>query len=287
VVASKPLKAGMVLQASDLKTIAWPADQLPSGAYATVDLAVGNTVFDAIGENEPVMASRLASAQSAAGAGVAAGMVGLAAGASLKAAPSERAPSERVRVATIGVRNQGKTLAAGLAALGDVEVGEVALDHLHLRHPRQVVAMTGDQTVDHPHPLTAAHELFDEMGTNEPGAAGYDVECHPRVTRQEEGRSAPISRILCPPSRERREITIIPLGPSSLTASSDLPGGFGRAALERPPIWSCSVRGFACHSPYSKRGALLPHHFTLTDPHPANRTRPGGIFSVPLSFRLP
>ena len=64
----------MVLQASDLKTIAWPADQLPRGAYATIDQALGNTVFDAIGENEPVMASRLASAQSAAGAGVAAGM---------------------------------------------------------------------------------------------------------------------------------------------------------------------------------------------------------------------
>ncbi|HET6324216.1 MAG TPA: Gfo/Idh/MocA family oxidoreductase [Planctomycetaceae bacterium] len=55
-------------------------------------------------------------------AGVAAGMVGLAASASLKAAPSERAPAERVRVATIGVRNQGKTLAAGLASLPDVEV---------------------------------------------------------------------------------------------------------------------------------------------------------------------
>jgi predicted dehydrogenase len=51
-------------------------------------------------------------------AGVAVGMVGLAAaGASLKAAPSER-----VRVATIGVRNQGKVLATGLASLGDVEV---------------------------------------------------------------------------------------------------------------------------------------------------------------------
>jgi pilus assembly protein CpaB len=74
VVAAKPLKAGMVLQADDLKTIAWPANELPSGAYATVDQALGNTVFDAIGENEPVMATRLASAQSAGGAGVAAGM---------------------------------------------------------------------------------------------------------------------------------------------------------------------------------------------------------------------
>src|SRR6266542_2505574 len=118
-------------------------------------------------------------------------------------------------------------------------------------------------------------------------------------------------------------MTIIPLRPSSLTASSDLPGGFGRAALERLPIWSCSVRGFACHFAYAKRGALLPHHFTLTAscpahcaradcpgpscagagalvpgslggswrrdsrrrplPHAISRTRYGGIFSVPLS----
>jgi len=55
-------------------------------------------------------------------AGVAAGMVGLAAGASLKAASTVRAPSERVRVATIGVRNQGKTLTAHLAGLPDVDI---------------------------------------------------------------------------------------------------------------------------------------------------------------------
>ena len=59
-------------------------------------------------------------------------------------------------------------------------------------------------------------------------------------------------------------VTIIPLVPASLTGSSDLPGGFGRAVLKRHPIWSCSVRGFACHLPYSRRGALLPHLFTLT-----------------------
>ena len=55
-------------------------------------------------------------------AGVAVGMVGLAGAAALKAAPTDRAPSERVRVATIGVRNQGKVLSAGLASLSDVEV---------------------------------------------------------------------------------------------------------------------------------------------------------------------
>jgi predicted dehydrogenase len=35
---------------------------------------------------------------------------------------AQAAPSERVRVAVIGVRNQGKTLAAGLSALADVEI---------------------------------------------------------------------------------------------------------------------------------------------------------------------
>jgi len=50
----------------------------------------------------------------------------------------------------------------------------------------------------------------------------------------------------------------------------------------RLPIWSCSVRGFACHPCYHGRGALLPHLFTLTWAR-----GPGGIFSVPLSFRLP
>jgi hypothetical protein len=102
--------------------------------------------------------------------------------------------------------------------------------------------------------------------------------------------------------------TTIPLVPTSLAGSSDLPGSFGRAVLSarlilvRPrfPIWSCSVRGFACHLLYSRRGALLPHLFTLTlnrrvqkDPPYVRRPglfRPGvsgGIFSVPLSFRSP
>jgi predicted dehydrogenase len=51
-------------------------------------------------------------------AGVAAGMVGLVGGISL----AQGSPSERVRVAVVGVRNQGRTLAAHLAALPDAEV---------------------------------------------------------------------------------------------------------------------------------------------------------------------
>src|SRR5262245_44014401 len=87
-----------------------------------------------------------------------------------------------------------------------------------------------------------------------------------------------VSRILSAsvaPARARCG-TIIPLVPTLLAGSSDLPGSFGRAVLTsafapcgaparyRFPIWSCSVRGFACHLPYGKRGALLPHLFTLT-----------------------
>ena len=39
--------------------------------------------------------------------------------------------------------------------------------------------------------------------------------------------------------------------------------GANRAGAGRLPIWPCSVRGFACHLPYSRRGALLPHLFTI------------------------
>ena len=44
----------------------------------------------------------------------------------------------------------------------------------------------------------------------------------------------------------------------------DAPIVLPRWERQRLPIWSCSVRGFACHPPYGGRGALLPHLFTLT-----------------------
>jgi len=67
--------------------------------------------------------------------------------------------------------------------------------------------------------------------------------------------SQPISRVL---SR-----AIIHLGNMSPCTSSDLPGDSADHAL-CPPIWSCSEWGFPCHNCYQLRGALLPHHFTLT-----------------------
>jgi Flp pilus assembly protein CpaB len=74
VVAAKALKAGTQLQDTDLKTIPWPADQLPPGFYGAVGDVIGSTVFDPIGEGEPVVASHLASVQSGGGAGVPEGM---------------------------------------------------------------------------------------------------------------------------------------------------------------------------------------------------------------------
>ena len=67
--------------------------------------------------------------------------------------------------------------------------------------------------------------------------------------------SRPVSRVL---SR-----AAIHLGRASPRASSDLPGsGAGHAC--RSPIWSCSRWGLPCHRCCHRRGALLPHLFTLT-----------------------
>ena len=74
VVAAKPLKPGAVLVEADLKTIPWGADTVPKGAYQKPEEVVGNTVFDPIGDQEPIYATHLASAKSGAGSGVPEGM---------------------------------------------------------------------------------------------------------------------------------------------------------------------------------------------------------------------
>jgi Flp pilus assembly protein CpaB len=74
VVAAKALKAGTELTPTDVKTIPWPAAEVPKGNFSKVEDVTGSSVFDAIGEGEPILASRLASGQSAGGAGVPSGM---------------------------------------------------------------------------------------------------------------------------------------------------------------------------------------------------------------------
>jgi pilus assembly protein CpaB len=74
VVAAKALKAGTVLKADDLKTINWPVPQLPPGAHRDPQEVIGNTVFDPMAPEEPVLNARLANSQSAGGSGVPVGM---------------------------------------------------------------------------------------------------------------------------------------------------------------------------------------------------------------------
>lgn len=74
VLAAKPLKPGTVLQATDVKLMPWPGDQLPKGAFGNSEDVIGNTVFDPIGEDEPVFAARLASSAGGVGGGVPSGM---------------------------------------------------------------------------------------------------------------------------------------------------------------------------------------------------------------------
>lgn len=61
VVAVKNLDAGSVLVAGDVKAVAWPAEELPQGAYERPEQVTGKTLFSSLSAAEPVLASRLAS----------------------------------------------------------------------------------------------------------------------------------------------------------------------------------------------------------------------------------
>jgi len=74
VVAAKALKAGTVLKAEDLKIISWPVSQLPPGAHRNPQEVIGNTVFDPMSPEEPVLNARLANSLSGGGSGVPLGM---------------------------------------------------------------------------------------------------------------------------------------------------------------------------------------------------------------------
>jgi len=73
VVAAKALKPGTVLQDSDVKLAPWLGEALPKDAYANTADVAGSTVLDTIGEDEPVLAVRLAS-RNGTGSGVPSGM---------------------------------------------------------------------------------------------------------------------------------------------------------------------------------------------------------------------
>src|SRR5258708_19089325 len=74
VVAAKALRAGTVLGAADLKTIAWPAENLPKGGFEKIEDVKGNSLYDSVSEDEPVLSARLASGQGSGGAAIPEGM---------------------------------------------------------------------------------------------------------------------------------------------------------------------------------------------------------------------
>src|SRR5512135_3747701 len=84
------------------------------------------------------------------------------------------------------------------------------------------------------------------------------------------------------------DVTAIPLVRRLPGASSNLPERLARTdlklALRVVPIRSCSRWGLPCRFRRRKRGALLPHRFTLTAAKTL-RSR-GGLFSVALSLRF-
>jgi hypothetical protein len=109
---------------------------------------------------------------------------------------------------------------------------------------------------------------------------------------------SPLNQPACKPGSVWREacaarVTTIPLGRRLPGASSNLPGrpdpdtGPGPPRLREEaravPIRSCSRWGLPCRFRCRKRGALLPHRFTLTPPSPL-RVSAGGLLSVALSL---
>jgi pilus assembly protein CpaB len=75
VVAAKQLEAGTVLAASDVKAVAWPAEELPQGAFEKPGQVVGKTLFGTLSPAEPVLTTRLASEDGGGqSAGIPAGM---------------------------------------------------------------------------------------------------------------------------------------------------------------------------------------------------------------------
>ncbi len=74
VVAAKPIPVGTVLAETDVRSIPWPVDGTPAGAFESAQQVAGHTVIVPLTQGEPVLAARLASTEKGGGPGVPAGM---------------------------------------------------------------------------------------------------------------------------------------------------------------------------------------------------------------------
>lgn len=66
-VATRPLPLGTMLTASDVKLVAWPASSPVAGGYSTVEEVANRGLIDAVAENEPLTAAKLAPIEAGAG----------------------------------------------------------------------------------------------------------------------------------------------------------------------------------------------------------------------------
>jgi pilus assembly protein CpaB len=60
VVAAQPLQVGTRLDASNLRTITWPADEPINGTFTRIEDCAGRAVITAMAENEPILEAKLA-----------------------------------------------------------------------------------------------------------------------------------------------------------------------------------------------------------------------------------
>ncbi len=67
VVATNPVLLGGLLKASDLKVVAWPAENLPATAVNRIDEAVDRVALSSIVVDEPILAGKLAAKGSGVG----------------------------------------------------------------------------------------------------------------------------------------------------------------------------------------------------------------------------
>ena len=67
VVAAGPMPLGTLLDASKLKTIAWPASAPVDGMFTKIDDCIGRALITSVAENEPILDAKLAPKESGAG----------------------------------------------------------------------------------------------------------------------------------------------------------------------------------------------------------------------------
>ena len=117
--------------------------------------------------------------------------------------------------------------------------------------------------------LPDCHEAT-QIGISSAAASAQAQNMGSAATSGEDARRS-ISRVLSRPMANHQAGMAIHLGRSLPNASRDRPerrrkGSPGDAGSPTPPAaptWSCSRWGLPCHRRCRRRGALLPHHFTL------------------------